>query len=125
MTTLTDKQREGLFDLARDSAAMADSMLRSFSGADQADSEAHFCARRVYVAVATGSELEAALAAEDRRWRAYAAEQARKVDAAPKIKRGPCSGQSVISHRWVSPDKFEGMSSHIRIMVRIVMEKNA
>ena len=44
----THPLREALFVLARDSYAMGESMLRSWSGADQADSEMHFCARRVY-----------------------------------------------------------------------------
>jgi hypothetical protein len=117
MTALTDAQKERLYESARTAGEHGDSMLRSFSGADQADSEMYFGARRVYVAVSLGTALETALAIEERRWRAYAAEQAAKVAAAPKIKRGPSAGQSAISYRWVDPEKFTHYSGHIRIMV--------
>ena len=114
-----------LYELARNAGALGDSQLRSFSGADQADSEVYFCERRAYVAIAAGTDVEAAIAVEDARWRAYAAEQAKKVDAAPKTKRGPMSGHSVISHRWVSPEAFASKAIHIRTMVRIIEEKIA
>lgn len=115
---ITDEQKERLYACARDAGALGDAMLKSFSGADQADSEVYFCERRVYVAVADGQSVEAAIVIEDRRWRRYAAEQAAKVNAAPKIKRGPSAGLSVISHRWVDPDKFAGRAIHIRAMAR-------
>ncbi len=119
------------YHLARQSGEMGDGMLRSFSGADQADSEKHFCARRVYVAIAalgpdaSDAAIELALDVEDRRWREYAAAQAAKVAAAPKIKRGPSSGHSVIGHRWVSPDSFQTTAGHIRTMVKIIRERLA
>src|SRR5277367_1077254 len=101
---MTPALQEALFTCARDAGAMGDAKLRSFSGADQADSELDYGARRVYVAVAhEGVDLEIAITREDARWRAYAVEQRRKVDEAPKIKRGPSAGHSVISHRWVDP----------------------
>jgi hypothetical protein len=114
-----------LYSLARSSGERADSMLRSFSGADQADSELYFGERRVYVALAAGGNLETALAIEDARWRAYAKEQAAKVAAAPKIKRGPSQGHSVISHRWVNPEAFQSTANHIRTMWRIVKQRAA
>jgi hypothetical protein len=39
-------------------------------------------------------------------------------NAAPKIKRGPSAGHSVIAHRWVDPDKFASRAIHIRAMAR-------
>lgn len=118
-------RKEALYQCARDAYALGESLLKSFSGADQADSEAYFCARRVYVAVAGEIDLEVAIAAEDKRWRAYAAEQAVKVAAAPKIKRGPSQGHSVISHRWVDPEKFTTQAHHIRQMIRIIDARQA
>src|SRR5271170_871796 len=116
--------QEALFQCARDAGAMGDAKLKSWSGADQADSELDFGARRVYVAVAhEGVDLETAITREDARWRAYAVEQARKVENAPKIKHGPSRGHSVISHRWVNPDGFQTVAIHIRQMVRILTEK--
>jgi hypothetical protein len=119
---LTEAQKEALYECARTAGARADSMLRSFSGADQADSECFFCERRVYVAVADGVEPEVAIAREDTVWRAYAKAQDAKVVAAPKIKRGPMQGHSVISHRWVDSGKFAAYASHIRFMVRKALE---
>ena len=131
----THPLREALFVLARDSYALGESMLRSWSGADQADSEMHFCARRVYAFLGdtgpndtwdpTCANLETLIAEQDARWRSYAAAQAVKVESAPKIRRGPSAGHSVISHRWVDPEKFTSYAHHIRTMVRILKEKHA
>jgi hypothetical protein len=118
---MTEEQKEKLYQLARDAYALGESQLKSWSGADQADSEVYFCARHFYVDVAAGVEVEEALAKQDRRWREYAKEQAAKVAAAPKIKRGPSSGHSVISHRWVDADKFQSHAIHLRQMVRLTL----
>ncbi len=120
---ITELQKQELFSLARMSGEVGDSMIRGFSGADQADSELYFGERRVYVAVAMGAEIETAIAAEDKRWREYAEGQRRKVDDAPKIKQGPMSGASAIHYRWVSPDAFEAKARHIRSMIKITKEK--
>ena len=122
---MTAQEREELWNCARQAGEQSDAMLRSFSGADQADSYAYSEQRRVYVEVGLHGfdVLERELEAADKRWRDYAAKQAAKVDAAPKIKRGPSRGHSAISHRWVSPDKFAGMMGHIRAMVRICRER--
>ena len=119
---LTAEQKDRLYACARQAGELGDAMVRSLSGADKADSEVYFCERRVYVAVSQGVEVDAALAAEDARWRAYAAEQAAKVDAAPKIKRGPMRGHSAIHHRWVNPGLFKCREGHIRIMIRHALD---
>ena len=119
---ITHEQRERLYKLARDAWAQGNAALKSFCGADQADSEIYFCERRVYVAVAGGISLEAALVEEEKAWRAYAERQREKVDAAPKVKRGPMSGHSAISHRWVDPEKFTSKARHIAFMVRRALE---
>ncbi len=111
--------REALFKLSVAAYAQGDYMIKSFSGADQADSEKYYGMGRVYCNVARGQELEFAIAAEDKRWRAYAEENHKKVNEAPKIKRGPSSGQSVLSHRWVQADAFTYQAIHIRQMVSL------
>ena len=115
--------KEALLAMTRDAYAQGEAMLRSFSGSDQADSELYFGLARVYRTVALGFDTEEALAIEDARWRAYAAEQARRVEAAPKIKRGPSSGHSAISHRWVSPDAFAAHMPHARQMIATAMAR--
>lgn len=76
------------------------------SGSDRAEAEVHACERRVYVAVWQGVDLEDAIATEDKRWREHAAEIQRRMDAAPKLRRGPSSGTSAAIYMWVNPEKF-------------------
>lgn len=118
----TPAQTSELFYQAELSYSLAESMRRSGSGSDQADSEIYMSESRVFRAVATGKDLETVLADEDRKWRSYAADQAAKVAAAPKIGRGPSRGHSVIAHRWVNPEMFTAKMSHLRAMVRITQE---
>ena len=135
----THPLREALFVLARESRALGDHMLKSWSGSDQVDSELYFCENRVFAFAGgqttmaldevtpfdpTLANLEQLIAEQDKRWRDYAANQARKVAEAPKIKRGPSAGHSAISHRWVSPDAFTNRAHHIRTMVKILKERH-
>jgi len=76
------------------------------SGSDRAEAEVHACERRVYVAVWQGGDLEDAILTEDKCWREHAAEMQRRVDAAPKLRRGPSSGTSAAIYLWVNPEKF-------------------
>lgn len=116
---VTQMQKEALWQLARDAGAQADAMIHSWSGSDQAESEAYFCARAFYLQVANGVPIDVAFATQAAKWRAYAAEGNAKVaKAASKTGRGPSSGQSVISHRWAPPTKFDGMHMHLDLMAR-------
>jgi len=119
----SDALREAYLKEARNAGERADRMIQSFSGTDQAESEAFRLVRLVWIDLYDGKDLEESLARHEAVWRKYAAEQARKVAAAPKLRRGPSSGHSVISHRWVSPDYFQGQASHIRTMARILRER--
>lgn len=108
-----------LFELAR---RAGDAWIRSWSamsGTDQAEGEIYRYEREVYVAAAQGQDVEAAIAAADARWRAYAVQNNARVALAPKIKRGPMSGHSAISYRWVSPDKVQAKAIHWREMIRL------
>jgi hypothetical protein len=115
--------RQAYLQEARRAGERADRMLQSFSGADQADSEAYRLVRLVWIDLYDGKDLEESLARHEATWRKYAAEQARKVAAAPKLRRGPSAGHSAIAHRWVSPDYFQGQASHVRTMARILKER--
>ena len=115
---LTDAQKKALATYSGQAMDLGISMTRSFSGADQADSEKYIAESRLYQDMIRGMSFEDAFAKHDAQWRAYAAEQARKVAAAPKIKRGPSSGQSTIGHRWVSPDAFAGKRAHMEFMAK-------
>lgn len=118
---VTDTQKEALYVCARDAYAQGESMLKSFSGADQADSELYILARAFYVDVADGAPIDAALDRQEARWRQYAAGQKAKVDAAPKIKRGPMQGHSAISHRWVDPERFKHHRNHLNFMATRIL----
>lgn len=104
MTIYTQEQ---LLYRMRCDGGLAESMIRSWSGADQADSEFYRLRRLFWVALWEGKDHESARADFVARWRAYAAANNARVDAAPKIKRGPSRGHSAISHRWVDPEKAE------------------
>lgn len=76
---------------------------------------AYDCEYRVYLAVWQGGDLEPAIAEQDARWRAMAAEQQRKVATAPKVRfAGGSTGQSAAEHVWASPDAFADMAHRIR-----------
>lgn len=98
---------EELLSRAKGDFQLEESMLRSMSGADQADSEYFRLRRLFWLALRDGVPHAEARANLIAAWRAYAEGQQKKVDAAPKIRRGPMSGHSAISHRWVSPEKAE------------------
>lgn len=99
--------REALLNRARFDGEMADSMIRSPSGADQADSEFYRLRRLFWIALWEGFDRVVARDTFIARWRVYAAGQQAKVDAAHKTKRGPYQGQSAIHYRWVPPEKAE------------------
>lgn len=107
---LTDAQKAWLCWYMRRAGAMFTAMHDRPgslpSGSDRAEAEVHACERRVYVAVWEGGDLEDAIATEEKRWRAHAAEMQRRVDAAPKLRRGPSSGTSAAIYLWVNPEKF-------------------
>lgn len=66
--------------------------------------------RRIYA----GESLDAALAWYGEQWASFAREMNAKVNAAPKLKYGPCSGQSIISHKAVTPSNGDQGELDIR-----------
>lgn len=109
--------KAALCEQMRFEGGMMEHAYKSLSGADVAEAEKYRLARLVYVDVFQGLDLEESIAKHDAAWRAYAVAQATKVAAAPKIKRGPSAGHSVISHQWVSPEAFALKAIHIRQMI--------
>ena len=118
--SVTPEQEEKLFVQMRQSGAMAESGYRSMSGADVAGAEIHYIVRRVYVLFWEGVEREAAIAEGERQWIAYATENNVKVNAAPKTKRGPYQGASVIHYRWTDPGRWSSTGMHLRAMHKII-----
>lgn len=108
---ITPTQREAFYQLARQALSREcyayHQTGKLFSGTDCAEAPFHGVMRQVWLALARGVPVARALAAADQEWRRYAEQNNARVEAAPKIKHGPSSGQSVISHRWVSPDKVQ------------------
>ena len=92
---------------------------KCLSGADLADAPLHGCVHRFYSRVAMGEEPEAVADSEDARWREYAEGNNKKVEAAPRVggSRHPMEGQSVLSHRYTSPDGFRNKRDHLLYMV--------
>lgn len=105
-------------DMAKQAGERCTAMYNSFSGTDVAEAELYRLERCTWLYLNEGHSIELALSRFDADWRKYAAENNVKVAAAGKLKRGPRSGQSVIEHRWVSPDMAESKAIHIRAMVK-------
>lgn len=114
---------ERLFKLARQYRDMASRAYSGMSGADRAEAPAQDYTADAFGCIAQGKDIDAVLELLDRKWRAYAAEQQARVEAAPKTKHGPYSGQSSIHYRWVSADHFESKARHIRQICQQAGEK--
>lgn len=118
---ITAEQEAKLFARMRTAGEQEQHAYKSMLGADVAEAPIFSYVRHCYQLVWEGVELEAAITLCDAAWREYAAQNNAKVDAAPKIRRGPSAGHSSIHHRWTSPEKFQGTAIHIRQMVRIIL----
>lgn len=94
---------------------------QSYSGTDVAEAPKHGLAADLYCLLGAGADRDAALAWATAAWTQYAAEQRARVNAAPRIKRGPRAGNSVIAHRWVSDDM--SWAHHVLRMVDIWSER--
>ena len=125
---ISPQQREAMYDLARKARQREEYAYHQtdklFSGTDCAEAPLHGIIAKLWCKLAVGNDLERCLTVADKEWREYAGLQNRKVDSAPKIRSGPSSGQSVLSHRWVSPEAIEVMSVHIRTMYRMIVEED-
>lgn len=109
-------EREKLMEAARRWRRMEEQAYHSMSGADVAEAPCHGMTADALACVADGKNLARTLAFFEAKWRKYAAEQASRVAAAPKIRRGPSAGHSVIGHRWVSPERFGDAARMIRAL---------
>jgi hypothetical protein len=118
---ITEAQEEQLFVQMRQLGQQHEYMIKSMSGADQADSEMPRIQRLFYVAIWQGIGIEESLADCERQWRSYAAKNNARVEDAPKVSRGPYHGASSIHYRWVSPDRFESSAIHLRFMAKRIL----
>jgi len=109
---------ERLLQVAKFQRDMETKAYKSFSGADIADAPIHGFVADALGCIAQGKQTEAVLALFDSKWRAYADENHAKVNSAPKIKRGPRSGQSSIEHRYVNSDAWQSKASFIRSLLK-------
>lgn len=110
-----------LLDMARFYRDRASRCYSSGSGADVADAPMYDLAADFFGAAANGKD---AYAVCDAAWRQYAAERQLRVAKAPKVRRGPSSGHSVIAHRWVSPDAFDHLISSFYVAHAMQEEKS-
>ena len=114
------QQIEQYYDRARKAYAQYENALKSMSGSDVADSEIFRLERLFWIALSQDVSIDQAFITFNREWRQYAKYNNAKVEEAPKQKYGPCSGQSVISHRWVSPELAETKMIHMRHMAQLI-----
>lgn len=120
-----DTRQEFLYREARIDHERYERDIRSNSGADRAESEFYRMRRKFWIALSEHKPYTEALAEFDREWREYAEQNNAKVSAAPKIKRGPMSGHSTISARWVSPDKVQADVSNLLRTSQVADTKEA
>lgn len=109
------EHRERLMQAARNYRDLCTSQYRSWSGADVAEAYKYDLLADGLGCIGSGKDVGAVVALLSAKWEAYARENNARVKDAPKIKRGPCAGHSVIGHRHVCPD-FEHEARHLRAM---------
>lgn len=98
------------------------SQYRSMSGADVAEAHKYDLLADGLGCVGDGKDVDAVVAMLSAKWQAYASTNNARVEAAPKIKRGPSAGHSVIGHRHVCPH-FESEARHLRAMAEPPAQK--
>lgn len=122
---VTKEQRERFYQLARDELRREEYAYHQtgklFSGTDCAEAPFHGYMRQIWITLSQGLHPKLAIEQQDKEWRKYAEQNNAKVEAAVKIKRGPSAGQSVISYRWVCPEKVQSSIPHVYTMWRIIM----
>ena len=119
--SITPEQEEKIFTQLRNLRKQEEYAYKSMSGADVSGAPMYAVQIRAYTRVWEGCDPELAITLADREWRSYAAENNRKIEAAPKTKRGPYSGQSVIHYRYTDPDRFNSTAIHLRAMFRMIL----
>lgn len=100
---MTDEQREHVAYWTRFYSERSESLYRTHSGADKIDAERNRMVAAALRKVLLGSTVAEATQWFKDEWKAFATEQNAKVNAAPKLKYGPMSGQSCISYKYASP----------------------
>jgi len=114
---LSDAAKYELLVLSSREMDTAMTMVNSMSGAVRADSPIHIAASHAYRKMAEGMPFAEAITKEDISFRQYALENHRKIEAAPKLKRGGYAGQSSLHYKWVAEDGFERYAlPHMKFM---------
>jgi hypothetical protein len=117
--------KAALLDEARFFARLSDARYRSPCGADLPDAELNRLEARAFRRLAAGEPLAAVVGDLEREWADFAAANNRRVNAAPKVARGPMAGHSSISHRWADPGRVAASVAYIRAACRRLEEPRA
>jgi hypothetical protein len=113
-----DARRAALLDEARFFARLSEIKYRSHCGADLPDAELNRLEAKAFRRLAGGEGLSAVLTDLAREWSGFAADNNRRVNAAPRVVRGPMAGHSSISHRWADPEKVLASVAYVRAVYR-------
>lgn len=89
-------------DAARFARDRSTAAYAGASGADRADAPKHDILADVWCLLAAGAHPTPVIEWATSRWSWYRDANHARVEAAAKIKRGPMSGHSAISHEWVA-----------------------
>lgn len=95
-------------------AQQSEVKYRSPSGADKVDAERDRLTAAALRSVLMGRPVEEAVEWFRKEWAAFAREQNRKVDAAPKMRHGPMSGCSSIHYKAATDANGEQGETNIR-----------
>lgn len=111
-----------LLDYAHFFARLSEAKYRSRCGADLPDAELNRLEARAFRRLAAGEALADVVGGLRREWADFAAQNNRRVNAAPKVARGPMAGHSSIAHRWADPEKVAASVTYIRAACRRLEE---
>lgn len=89
------------------------------SGADTADAPRYDLQADAFGCIASGKDVDAVLALCRAKWIAYCEANNAKVENAPRVKRGPYEGTSVIHYRYTSPSAWDAVEVFVRNMLAI------
>lgn len=120
-----EEEREEFFRMARhygDRAHAAQTDRPGFmkSGADAVDGERLRAVAKAFRRLGLGESLEIVVEEMKKEWVDFCTENNKKVEAAPKLRYGPSSGQSVISYKYAYPGRIDSDEIHVRSMYRTI-----
>lgn len=90
------------------------------SGADRTDAVRHSMVAKAFGRLGQGEDVESVIGKLRGEWNEFAEQKKKQIEAAPKIRRGPSSGGSVIGYEHADPGAINSDEIFIRSVARRV-----